>query len=355
MFDTSDSCGSLKNFQLGITMKKLHVALALAGALAGTAHAQSAVEIYGVADMGFVRESGDVGASDAVGNKLTSGVQSGSRIGFKGTEDLGGGMKALFVFETGVAMDRGHLNQGGLAFGRQAFAGIQSDAGTITLGRQYTPYFLTLSGIADPFAAGLAGAAQNLMPSTGIRMDNTIKYASPVFNNISGEIAYGFSEPAAGALPATVRQISANVSYKMQPLNVGLAYHRTNDAATNDKFESVLLAANWDLGVAKIFAAFANNDGIANADSRDYLVGATVPFGPHTFIATYINKDGRNAFAGDGAQLWALGYTYKLSKRTNFYASYGQINNDGTLFTVGNNSEAGSGDTAFNFGVRHLF
>jgi predicted porin len=335
-----------------MTMKKLHFALAVAGALTGTAHAQSAIEIYGVADMGFVRETGDVGSTDAAGNKMVSGAQSGTRLGFKGTEDLGNGMKALFVLETGISADKGGFNQNNVAFARQSFVGLQSEPGTLTLGRQYTPYFLTLSGIADPFAAGLAGAAQNLMSSTGIRMNNTIKYASPLINNFSGEVAYGFSEPSGSE---STRQISANINYKMQPLNIGLAYHRANNAANTDKTESILLAANWDFGVAKVFAAFANNEGLTNLDSRDFLIGATVPFGAHTFIASYINKDGRNAASGVSAEQWALGYTYKLSKRTNLYAAYGYINNDGTTYTVGNNSEPGSGNKALNLGVRHLF
>jgi predicted porin len=302
--------------------------------------------------MGFVRETGDVGSTDAAGNKMVSGAQSGTRLGFKGTEDLGNGMKALFVLETGISADKGGFNQNNVAFARQSFVGLQSEPGTLTLGRQYTPYFLTLSSIADPFAAGLAGAAQNLMSSTGIRMNNTIKYASPLINNFSGEVAYGFSEPSGSE---STRQISANINYKMQPLNIGLAYHRANNAANTDKTESILLAANWDFGVAKVFAAFANNEGLTNLDSRDFLIGATVPFGAHTFIASYINKDGRNAASGVSAEQWALGYTYKLSKRTNLYAAYGYINNDGTTYTVGNNSEPGSGNKALNLGVRHLF
>ncbi|MEY5002218.1 MAG: hypothetical protein RL678_27 [Pseudomonadota bacterium] len=201
-------------------MKKLTIALAIAGAMTGAAQAQSSVEIYGIADVGFVRETGNVGGGVAAGNKITSGAQSGTRLGFKGKEDLGGGLNAFFVLETGIAADRGGFNQGrttnankpyddasvtiGSGFARQSFIGLQGDFGTLTLGRQYTSYFLTLSQVADPFAAGLAGNAQNLMlPPSGnaitsldraIRMDTAIKYATPVFENFSGEVAYGFGE-----------------------------------------------------------------------------------------------------------------------------------------------------------------
>lgn len=373
MFGTSDSCGSLENFQLGITMKKLHVALAFAGALAGSVHAQSAVEIYGIVDMGLVRDSGNVGASVAAGNKLTSGAQSGSRLGFKGTENLGDGMKGLFVLETGIAVDAGGFNQGNTAFARQAFVGLQSDFGTLTLGRQYTSYFLALNQVADPFASGLAGNAQNLMLPLGvpagfagdatsagreadraIRMNNAIKYASPKFAGFSGEFAYGFGEVATGN--SRNRVITGSIGYDVKPISIRLAHYRKNNATNTDSIASTILAANWDLEVAKVFAAYADNDWAAIGKNRDFLIGASVPMGPHTFIASYIKKDSRGAAAANDADQWALGYTYALSKRTNLYAAYGHISNDGAAtYTVGNNSENGTGNKAFNLGVRHLF
>lgn len=351
-------------------MKKLHVALALAGAVAGTAHAQSAVEVYGVLDMGFVRESGSIAGLDsngpqpggtpirAGGNKLSSGAQSGTRVGFKGTEDLGGGLKGLFVLETGIAADRGGFNQGNLAFGRQSFVGLQGNFGTVTLGRQYTSYFLALNQVADPFASGLAGNAQNLMlppsyaePDRAIRMNNTVKYASPIIAGISGEIAYGFGEVADNQ--SANRVISAAIGYQMKPVSIRLAHYRKNNELDTARISSTMLAANWDFGVAKLFAAYANNDWFG-VDSRDVLIGASAPFGPHTFLASYIRKDVRNS-AADADQL-GFAYTFALSKRTNLYASYGRIDNEGgATFTVGNNSENGTSKAAFNLGVRHLF
>jgi predicted porin len=339
-------------------MKKSFVLLAIAGAFSGVVHAQSAVELYGVVDMGFVNQSG---APSGLQNKLTSGVQSGSRLGFKGTEDLGSGMKGLFVLETGIAVDAGGFNQSNTAFARQSFLGLQSDMGTLTLGRQYTSYFLTLSQVGDPFAAGLAGNAQNLMlPATGIesdrsiRMSNAIKYATPVISNFSAEVAYGFGE-LSGSNGAR-RVLTGSIGYSLDPLNIRLAHYRKNNDADTDHIASTILAANWNLGVAKVFAAYADNDWLAAGKSRDMLVGATVPFGAHTFIVSYINKEGRGSAAGNDANQWALGYTYALSKRTNLYASWARINNDGAaVFTVGNNSEAGVSDKAFNIGVRHLF
>ena len=340
-------------------MKKSLIALACASAFAGSANAQS-LTTYGIVDMGFVGESGGTAGSI---DKITSGAQSGTRLGFKGTEDLGNNMKALFVLETGIAADKGGFNQGNLAFARQSFIGLQSDAGTLTLGRQYTPFFLTLNGVADPFASGLAGNAQNLIPSSGIRMDNAVKYVSPIFSGISAEIAYGFGENSAG-IDRNGRNFGGSIGYSDGALNVRLAHHRSNETPTlpstisNLRNTSTMLAANYKFEVAKVFAAYSDNDvqvsGVGK--SRDFLIGVSVPLGNHTFIASYINKDGRSAANLDASQ-FGLGYTYALSKRTNLYAAWATIDNKrgGVLYKVGNNSETGSGDRAINLGVRHTF
>jgi predicted porin len=338
-------------------MKKSLIALACASAFAGSANAQS-LTTYGIVDMGFVGESGGtLGSVD----KITSGAQSGTRLGFKGTEDLGNKMKALFVLETGIAADTGGFNQGA-GFARQSFVGLQSDAGTVTLGRQYTPFFLALNAVADPFASGLAGNAQNLIPSSGIRMNNAVKYASPTFSGVSAEVAYGFGENAAGN-DRTGRNVGGSIGYTDGTLNVRLAHHKANDttvATSNLHDTSTILAANYKFEVAKVFAAYSDNDQQNTATglgkSRDFLIGASIPYGNHTFIASYINKDGRSASNLDATQL-GIGYTYALSKRTNLYAAWATIDNKrgGVTYKVGNNSDLGTGDRAVNLGVRHTF
>ncbi len=348
-------------------MKKLFTALALAGATAGVAHAQSSVEVYGVVDMGFVAESRAVPTATTTTtpiNKLTSGVQSGTRLGFKGTENLGDGMKALFVLETGIAADTGGFNQSNTAFARQSFVGLQSDLGTVTLGRQYTPIFNTMM-VADPFAAGMAGAAQNLMPTGGIRMNNAVKYTSPVvLGGFSAELAHGFGEEVDNSTRA--HQSSAAIHYSAGDAKVSLAYTDwnvkggTTASPTFTDRKDWFLAANYNLKFTKIFAGVTDTENDV-VKSNDYLIGAQVPLGKHTFIASYIKKDVRNAADRD-AKLFAVGYTYAFSKRTNLYAAWGQIDNDrlagpsaGRSFTVGNNSEAGSGERAVNLGIRHTF
>lgn len=347
-------------------MKKSLIALAIAGTFASSAFAESAVAVYGIVDMGLVSERGSTAGS---AQKLTSGAQSGTRIGFKGTEDLGSNLKALFVLETAVNADSNSNNSLTGIFARQSFAGLQGDFGTVTLGRQYKPYFLTLNGV-DPFASGMAGAAINLMASSGIRMNNTVKYASPNLSGFTGEVAYGFGEVTGNT--SANRQIGASIGYAMNPVNVRLAYNITRNSADAASSKNLLLGASWDLQVAKAFVAIAENDGpdssllrssgtpfgftpVSSSKSRDYLIGASIPFGSHTFIASYIRKDDRSGANNDASQI-ALGYTFALSKRTNLYAAWGSINNKRLAsYTVGNNSEAGSGDKAINLGVRHIF
>jgi len=339
------------------------MALACASAFAVTANAQSTLTTYGIVDMGLVVDNGAASVE-----KLASGVQSGTRLGFKGTEDLGNNMKALFVLETGIAADAGGFNQGA-GFARQSFVGLQSDVGTLTLGRQYTPFFLALNGVADPFASGLAGNAQNLIPHSGIRMNNALKYVTPIFSGVSAEVAYGFGENTFG-IDRNGRNVGGSIGYSDGALNIRIAHHRTNETPGSSiitttigslRDTSTMLAANYNFQIAKVFAAFSDNDlqiattSPAKGKSRDLLIGVSVPYGNHTFIASYINKDGRSALNQDANQ-FGLGYTYALSKRTNIYAAWATIDNKrGATYTVGNNSEVGTGDKAFNLGVRHTF
>ena len=338
-------------------MKKSMIALGVFGALAATAGsvaAQTAVNIYGILDAGFATERGGPGGTV---NRLSSGIQSGSRLGFKGTEDLGGGLSAKFLLESGFGIDTGAMGQAnasapnGLLFGRQAYVGVASNWGEVDLGRQYTPRYLVLNQI-DPFGAGLAGNSTNLI-STVTRMNNTIKYTAPSWSGFTGELAYGFGE-VAGDNTAN-RQIGASIGYENGPILAKLAYHGIDNATASDRAKNTLLGAKYDFGMAAASLGVNWSKGFATVDSRDYLLGVSVPFGPGTFLASYIRKDDRSALNADANQ-WALGYTHNLSKRTNLYTSFARITNDnGAAFTVGDATNAGSGNRAFNVGIRHKF
>lgn len=368
------------------TLLALTAGAALAG-IAPSSHAQSTITIYGILDAGIVREQGGVAGSVT---SLSSGVASSSRIGFRGTEDLGGGWSASFVLENGPRLDTGGSDVNGSIFNRQAFVGLRSTRyGALTLGRQYTPYYVALSQVGDPFGIGYAGTAKSLFPAGGAntRTSNTLAYASPKFSSgFSADLSYALGEQQGSA--SAGRQIGFSLSYSAGALNARLAHtHRNNDltaaagaaqtppvsAVDRDIGRNTLLAANYDFKVAKAFLAYGVNEGAsssplpntsnpyggvrptASTDSRDLLLGATFTFGGNTLIASWIDKDDRSARNQD-AQQWAIGVNHALSRRTSAYASYGTIRNEnGAGYTVGNNTDTGSGDVGYNVGVRHAF
>ncbi|MYM30859.1 Outer membrane protein (porin) [Duganella sacchari] len=357
-------------------MKKSLIAIAVLAATSSAAFAQSNVTIYGILDAGIVSERGG-----AVGNttKVTSGAASASRLGFKGTEDLGGGLSAVFKLEAGVKIDDGTLdNTANRLFNREAYVGLSSKtAGTLTLGRQYTPYYETLRDVGDPFAMGYAGTAKNLFPvaSYMTRNDNAVVYKTPNLSGFTGAVSYSLGEQAGDA--SAQRQIGGSLGYNNGPLNVAVAYNSKNNDTTTLKTAGVghnaLIAANYDFQVVKVYGAYSKDKGLGSAplnsttnafgytfapstDSSDALIGLTAPVGAAgTVMASFIRKNDKEVANRDADQ-WAIGYSYALSKRTSTYVAYAKIKNkNGAGYTVGNNTEAGSGDKAFNLGLKHSF
>lgn len=320
---------------------------------AAAAQAQSHVQIYGVVDAGVLAEYGTpAGNSTGIG----SGLASGSRLGFKGSEDLGNGLSAVFVLESGYRVDNGAMGQGGLIFGRQAFVGLRGTFGTVTVGRQYSPYYQAIRDVADPFEDGMAGQATNLMAGN-YRMDNSVVYATPRVAGWSAEVAYAAGEVTdkLAVNDDRKRQFSGMLSYAAGPLVVMLAHHHSEDALLPDHVRNTALAARYTLGAVTGHAAVASNRGLAGERSRDVLLGVTWKHGPHRVLLSAIDRDDRSAARRDARQFGA-GYLYGLSPRTDLYAAYGHIDNDnGAAFTVGNATDSGNGNAALNLGIRHCF
>ncbi|MCH8620352.1 porin [Undibacterium sp. TS12] len=334
-------------------MKKPLLALVVLGVFSGATYAQSSVTVYGVADLGFVLERG--GPAGSV-SKISSGVEAGSRLGFKGSEDLGNGLSTYFVLEMGIGMDTGGSNQGNTAFGRQALVGFKGDFGSISLGRQYTPLFLALDNV-DPFGTGLAGASTNLFayyPTTGNpRVKNAVVYKTPAMNGFSGSVVYGFGEVAGST--AASRQMGLSVNYESGPVVLTFAHHETNDATASDSEKTTLVGGTYNVGPAMVHLVYDSNSGVGGARNDDFLVGVSAPVGAGKLMLSYIRKNDKSSLNQDASQL-AIGYTYALSKRTNVYTSYARISNkNGGAYTVGNAIESGTGDQAFNLGIRHTF
>ncbi len=384
-------------------MKKSLLALAVLGAFSGAAFAQSNVQLYGIIDLGVAHVTGLKPAGTATAGQtvsstsLNSGVQSGSRIGLKGTEDLGGGLNAFFDVETGFcaagtnqmgttlqsAGNQTYCTGGGF-MQRQAYAGLNGGFGTVSAGRQYTPAFLNEANM-DPFGFGLAGDIGNISVVSQYqlwRANQSVAYVTPNLSGFTGIAAYSFAGGAAGTVP-TVSGPGSNVSrawvlngqYGNGPITAGLNYGRV----TNIYAPSLAASADGSLKVWQAYGAYdfgvAKISGIYESASQDYftgkntswMLGATVPVGPGAILVSYENA--KNTLVPDGltgsgkgtAKQYAIGYTYSLSKQTDLYTSYAHISNGiGTTFGVGDATDgnvgvAGQGSSGFDFGIRHQF
>jgi predicted porin len=354
-------------------MKKAAAAIILTAGSAA-AQAQSSVNIYGIADAAVVGERGGAGGTIT---KLTSGAASATRIGFRGAEDLGGGLSAYFTLEAGTKIDTGEIDAAGTIFNRQSLLGLRhKDFGAVALGRQYTPYHTTLVNVVDPFNTGTAATSKNLFPDFGsnIRTSNTVTYASPRLHGFDAELAYSFGEQAGSSHAG--RQFGAALGYSAGPLAVRLAYNNKNSdtaALRHDLGRNVLLGANYNFGWIKVNAGYGIDKGFNSAplgnannpyggvkptpstDGREVLLGFSAPLGTGTLQFSAMHKDDRTSFDQDGDS-WGIGYVYALSKRSSLYAAYAHINNHkGAGYTVANNTEAGTGNTGYNLGIRHTF
>jgi predicted porin len=341
-------------------MKKSLLALAVLGAFAGAASAQSSVTIYGVADVGLI----SVDHGDNRENGVYSGGNAASRIGFKGVEDLGNGLKAEFVLENGFNVSDG---SGGSGFSRLAFVGLDGGFGKVRLGRQETQVKEMLGQI-DPFgAAGMANAHDFINGGkVSQRLPNQIVWMSNDFSGFSASLGYKFGEQSGDN--SANRAWGARVGYANGPLNVQFAYEKENhfNSAASDDFDdkNALLGATYDFGAFKLHGIYGERklDGVfggtSDADKiRSYLLGATVPFGASAIRAEYIRNDDRDNDNAD-SNVYALSYTYAMSKRTKLYATYAHTSNDSDSalglsdFAVDNNGDSVSG---LALGVQHNF
>src|SRR5450830_153509 len=345
----------MKNFT---TKKPLlaFTALAALGGWAGSASAQMNVTIYGVVDMAIQHEN------DGRSSKTTldSGEFYGSRIGFKGSEDLGGGLYANLQLENGFAADDGSLGQGGRLFGRQSWVGLSGGFGALRVGRQSSPIFIAADAL-DPFDAGLTSGKAGQSTSTNgmlgifrtaFRTDNTVTYLSPNLNGFSSSLAYTFGE-AAGSTAAN-RQMGLSASYENGPAYVGLALHNANDVLGNAS-KQALLGGTYNFGVVKAALAYQKNtSALHTLDNKSWMVGVTVPAGSAAnVLASFIRSTDNNVASANSGSQWALGYTYDLSKRTTLYTSYSRNSNDANSNIGGLAAANGLTDSLFNAGIRH--
>ena len=336
-------------------MKKSLLALAVLTAVTGAASAQSSVTIYGKVDLGLVLDSGSAAGKSI---RIDSGVTGGSRLGFKGVEDLGGGMKAAFQLETGFCADSAagapNFCTGGNNFmGRQAHGDLTGSFGALSAGRQYSLGFNNLSTI-DPFGTGFAGQVNNIVDPSGIRLNNSATYSTPSIGGVTASAEIAFGEET-GNWQAN-RETGAGLTYASGPAYVGFTFYDVGNANGNGAArKNYLLGGTYDFGVVKLHALVQKSTGPTSLDVLDLMGGATVPLAGGSLMASYIHHNDRTAADKDANQV-GVGYLYPLSKRTSVYTAFARIKNDnGATFTVGNATAAGTGDKAFNLGVVHNF
>lgn len=367
-------------------MKKSLIALAVLAA-AGAASAQSSVTLYGLMDVyaGAVKSNSPVLNADGkvvnvvstTQDKVDSGALNGSRWGIKGSEDLGGGLKAIFNLESGINADNGSAAQGGLLFGRRAVVGLNGDFGTVEVGRNSSAYdsvssdhamsgalngtLWGQSGIADPSntnnglstktAAGLASATATTSAASAAaflgrtqtwlgyqtRFNNSIKYTTPTVNGFSGAFMYALGEDKTATTDSS-KSVSGFLKYVNGPLWVSAGYQSeaaggslgTDSLVKIGKapaLQNTLVSVNYDFGVARVglglnraqykdVAAPVALGGGDFAAQNEYNLSVAVPVGAVTLSASYAAGKGDTLGKSSGFGLQAL---YPLSKRTTLY------------------------------------
>lgn len=343
LLSSNGSSCELETFiqQKEITLKfKSAIPVIASIAFAQSAFAQSNVSIYGLVDACIAVTHGITGAK----YQLNSGCSLGSRLGFKGEEDLGGGMKANFILENGFNIDSGNIGQGGRFFGRKSVVGLRGPMGEIQLGRDYTPSFYLISPI-DPFSLGMGTASS--MVSTAARgtdtgrNDNSFIYTSPNFNGFSAKAQYSLGESTSTATRGSDAK-GLMFSYRSGALLVGAAYNNQANAADTASDKVSTVGGSYDLGYAK--PAFLYQSGkwegtrLASAPSsatsafsrnyQSYMIGVTVPFGfkGGNLIVSHKRYDDKTVSNFDAVQT-TLGYKLALSKRTKVYTAYSALTN----------------------------
>jgi predicted porin len=374
-------------------MKKSLLALAVIGAFTGSAFAADNVQLYGIIDMGVAHYTGvkpSAGTGSASFTGLQSGIQSPSRIGLKGSEDLGGGLKAIFNAETGFCAagtnvtggnSSGYCSGGGF-MQRQSYVGLTGDFGTVIGGRLYNPAYNNQVAI-DPFGYGLTGSIGNtsLLAQNGVanlsRADQTLAYVTPNFSGFNATLAYTFNVGGANdpinTSGSTSRAYWLSGNYNNGPITAGVDYSQISNGQNfaalstltgSPKIKMYDVFGGYDFGIAKVVGLYSNLkvDSISGSQ-KQWLLGATVPVGPGAVLASYSvykNDMGSPASAPQAKQA-AIGYTYALSKRTNLYTSYSHISNSNGAAIVANSNAStnagvvNTGSNGFALGIRHKF
>lgn len=347
-------------------MKTRHV-LAGAGLLAAAAIqpvlAQSNVTIYGVIDMfiGRTNGGGDITALDGRGGL------SGSRLGFRGSEDLGKGLKALWAYELSISPDTGT----GAVSSRQSWLGLQGNWGTASGGFQYAPGYLVAprfdplegSGLIAPRAPLAVAGDYTISSGSRARWSNSVRYESPDFNGLVLQGIFANHNDEDSARPSGDDRWGLGATFKRGPLDLGLVYHNVGAGIGVRDSKEAYVAASYDFRVVRVMGTWQKKEaaGSTSADSKLYSIGFVLPVTGATAIEGGFARLDRRGGDADGNSA-TVGAIHHLSKRTSLYAAYNRLHYDdgavaAPLSRAGIQTAVDAGETAHTLlaGIRHKF
>lgn len=346
-------------------MKKSLIALAVLAA-SGAAMAQSSVTLYGRLDVGFNFTDKETEGANPVASedqmKIDSSMLNTTYWGLKGSEDLGGGLKANFDFQDQFSVDTGAARN--TLFERRAIVGFSGGFGAVNLGRQYTAY--------DDIRAASNNLWDSNLAQTGVvwtggvadyqnRISNSVRYDSPSYSGFKGAISYGFGEndQSGGNLGDATDNLAVALAYAAGPLAVGFAYQQeklvqTNALINQDENKYMLFGASYDFGMAKLTGSYniAEND---KREDDEWQLGVSAPLGANADIA--LGYSSSNSTGTGLAELdasgWSVATRYNLSKRTTLYAGYASTEVENASGTKPGVNQVNNSN--FALGVRHTF
>ena len=322
-------------------MKKSLLALAALTAFTGAVSAQSNVTMYGRIDLA-------VGKAVGTDQKAISNG-SGSRLGLRGSEDLGGGMAAIFNIEHRFNADTGVSGEGNpLAattaarfWGGRSLVGLKGNFGQLTLGREYTTAFLGSQLIIDPWGWDTIAASTGTAGITGLGIARVRNDSAVTYNFAGGGFSFGaqIAEGTDTINNFQKRPVNFSAGYAAGPVALNMGYELTGfEAAAKEKILS--LGGSFDMGVVKLGAGYMKGTTAADVSRKGYLLTAVAPMGQGELRAAI----GRRTVGGtDDINLVVVGYHYALSKRTTVYVD------------VANNSKLATEKSAYDFGLKHNF
>lgn len=345
-------------------MKHIATVAALLALAAGTASAQSSVTLFGAMDVGIARVNNGSAGSTTL---LQPGAVNTSRFGFRGVEDLGGGLRAAFHLESGINPDTGVAGAGAVLFNRRATVSLLGGWGELRLGHDYNPSSRN-AYLFEPYVGTSFGSVLNFTfapdttlgsgVTTRLRTSNSVAYYTP--RNLGGFYGEAMVAPSEGV--AGNKYAGTRVGYANGPVDVSVAYGRTT-TATAARFEQANLGVSYNFGVAKVMGLY-NQHKFGALQQKTTAVSVAVPVGSGEVRALYGESNMSGGAVGsrfgdaDDSKLLSFGYLHHLSKRTSLYGIYGRITNSAAArFTVDLSTTMGGGGTSSGsqLGIVHRF